>query len=368
MCSDKFNRSLEPNGSCVQATRSYNPSDAEPIEKRTGAGLSLDLLEPRPLAPPGSRYVVTDRIEISMLQFGFQTSNTGQASRNQEARFSSTNVSSQQSRATGQGSLASNMWWSHLNSLQSFNSGTNTIDHPHPEVVIHASTLPPQRNNSQNITGVTPEISSPSHLVNIHDHHMRSESTPPGERSGGSPDGHDHGRLFKKPASFSSFSSSHSVSSSETRTISYHSQSDEHWMEKYQELLAFYRIHNHSNVPSIFPENQALANWVKRTRVQYKLLHQTSQNWPRSTLTRERAELLSGVDFQVNLRSLSWQQHYEKLVSYHKKHGHVRVSIREDPSLCNWIKRQRKHCREFFNGEGSMTAEQIQKLILFDLL
>ena len=363
----QFNRSVEPTDGCRQATMTtyYNDNgDVQHIETKTGAGFALDLLEPRPLASPEKRFIATDPIEVSLLQLGFHMS-----AKDHEASFSLKNEPSHGSIAKRQQSRLSSALWHHLNSLRYSNTRTNTVDHHN--VAIHASRLPPQQDNSHNMTtSVTPRISSSSDVVfETQDCHLRLESMPSNEWSVGSKaSGHDDCCLFKKSASLSSFASSYYEPPRETKSVDYYSQSDENWMEKYQELQAFFRVHNHSNVPSIFPENQTLANWVKRTRGQYKLFHRRTQNWHRSTLTKERVELLSGVDFQTNLRALSWQQQYEKLVSFQETHGHVRVLSRDDPSLCYWMKRQRKLCRDFANGEGSMTAERIQKLILVDSL
>jgi Helicase associated domain len=349
----QFNRSFEPTDGCRQATRTYDD---------TGAGFALDLLEPRPLASPEKRFVATDPIEVSLLQLGFHMSAKDHEAKLKNEPSHGSIAKRQQSR------LSSALWHDHLNSLRYSNTRTNTVDHHY--VAIHASTLPPQQENSHNMTtSVTPRISSSSDVAfEIQDCHLRLESMPSGEWSVGSKASGYDCCLFKKSVSLSSFASSYYEPVRETKSVDYYSQSDEHWMEKYQELKAFFRVHKHSNVPSIFPENQALANWVKRTRGQYKLFHRTSQKWHRSTLTRERAALLSGVDFQTNLRARSWQQQFEKLISFQDTHGHVRVLSRDDPSLCNWMKRQRKLCRDFANGEGSMTAERIQKLTLVDSL
>jgi Helicase associated domain len=360
----QFNRSFEPTDGCRQATRTYNDNgDVHRIGGEAGAGFALDLHEPRPLASPEKLFVVTDPIKVSMLQLGFHMS-----AKDHEASFSPMkNIPSHGSIAKRRQSRLASALWYHLNTLQYSNTRTNTVDHH--DVAIHASRLPPPQDNSHNMTAVTPRTSSSSEVVvEIQDCHLRLESMPSGEWSVGSKTSDHDCCLFKKSASLSSFASSYYEPPRETKSVDYYSQSDENWMEKYQELQAFFRVHNHSNVPSIFPENQALANWVKRTRGQYKLFHRTSQNWHRSTMTRERAAFLSGVDFQTNLRARSWQQQYEKLVSFQDKHGHVRVLSRDDPSLCYWIKRQRKLCRDFANGEGSMTAERIQKLILVDSL
>ncbi len=228
----QLNRSLEPIDDGGQATRIYDNGHAEPLETKTGVGgFSLDLLEPRPLAPPESRYIVTDCIDISMVQLGLQTSN-----KDKKPSFPSINVRSQHSRATRQGSLASTLR-NHLNSLQSFDSRTNTIHHQ-AEVVIHAAGLPPPRDNiCHNNRELKPEISSPSHVVDIQDRHLRMESMPSDEWSVGSQSsGHDH-FLLKKSASFSSVSSSccEPLSATPPRTVNYESQSDENWMEKYQD-------------------------------------------------------------------------------------------------------------------------------------
>ena len=85
----QFNRSVEPTDGCRQATRTtYNDyGDVQHIEIKTGAGFALDLLKPRPLASPEKRFVVTDPIEVSMLQLGFHMS-----SKDHEASFCPINV------------------------------------------------------------------------------------------------------------------------------------------------------------------------------------------------------------------------------------------------------------------------------------
>ena len=298
-----------------------------------------------------------------MLQMGFH-----HAPKDETARFNSIHVPPQRSRAPLQGKGLASTMWNHPNFPQSSSIGTSTIHHH--DVVIHASRLPPPRSHGSTIMShsVTPENSFPRHTAEVQDHLLKLKSMPFDEWSLGSQASGRDCCLVKKSSMVSPSASSSGVIPSETGRVDYHSQSDEHWMEKYQELQAFFRFHGHSNVPSIFPENQALANWVKRTRGHYKLFHQTYQSGHSgSTLTKERAELLSRVDFQTNLRALSWQQQYEKLVAFQEKHGHIRVTLRDGPSLCNWIKRQRKHCRDYYvNGKGFITAERFQKLHFVD--
>ena len=358
----QFNRSEIPYEGYREDTRKDGKvSDAEQIDLTAGAGFSLDLLEPRPLAPPESRYLVTDPIEISMLQMGFHHSTKDEK------------ANKRISRAPLQGSGFACARSHNLKSLQSSDTGTATIYHH--DIALQAPRLPQchwnKKCHNRTAHAATQENSSPCHVADIQNYHLPLESMPFDEWSRDSQASIRDRRRFKESGSFSSSaSSSCGIPPGKARTVDYQTQSDEHWMEKYQELQDFFRSHDHSNVPSIFPQNQALANWVKRTRSQYKLFHQqTSHNQHTgSTLTKERVELLNRLDFQTNLRAVSWQQQYDKLVAFHETHGHIRVTVRDDPSLCTWIKRQRKHYRDFCvnGGEGFMTAERIQKLLAVD--
>ncbi|KAL3895529.1 MAG: hypothetical protein SGARI_007422, partial [Bacillariaceae sp.] len=66
------------------------------------------------------------------------------------------------------------------------------------------------------------------------------------------------------------------------------------WNERFQELLAFRAKHGHLFVPHHYPENQQLAQWVKRQRYQYKLKHQMGKH---STLSDDRQEALQNAGF-----------------------------------------------------------------------
>ena len=65
------------------------------------------------------------------------------------------------------------------------------------------------------------------------------------------------------------------------------------WNERYQELITFKEEHGHCCVPSHWPTNSALAQWVKRQRYQYKL----SQQGVHSNLTEKRKQLLDKIGF-----------------------------------------------------------------------
>ena len=65
------------------------------------------------------------------------------------------------------------------------------------------------------------------------------------------------------------------------------------WQERFRELLHFKQEMGHCNVPSVYPENPALATWVKCQRRQYRRL----MNGQYSSMTLDRINILNSVDF-----------------------------------------------------------------------
>jgi len=71
------------------------------------------------------------------------------------------------------------------------------------------------------------------------------------------------------------------------------------WMERFNELKAYRRIHKHCNVPTKYQDNMQLARWVKCQRRQYKLY----QEGQLSNITASRIEELESIGFSWQLRS-----------------------------------------------------------------
>ena len=67
------------------------------------------------------------------------------------------------------------------------------------------------------------------------------------------------------------------------------------WQEKLNELKAFKQRTGHYNVPSDYPENSALATWVKCQRRQYKV--SISSHSASSTMTMHRFQVLESLGF-----------------------------------------------------------------------
>mmetsp|Transcript_27443 Transcript_27443/g.41554 ORF Transcript_27443/g.41554 Transcript_27443/m.41554 type:complete len:252 (-) Transcript_27443:3-758(-) len=71
------------------------------------------------------------------------------------------------------------------------------------------------------------------------------------------------------------------------------------WQERLNDLKRFKRKHGHCAIPTIFPEDQTLATWVKFQRRQYKLY----MKGDRTYMTADRIETLEQIGFQWKQRS-----------------------------------------------------------------
>ena len=115
------------------------------------------------------------------------------------------------------------------------------------------------------------------------------------------------------------------------------------WNERYNELVEFKRVHGHCNVPSVYDENPALTQWVKRQRYQHTLMSSKKH----SVLTPARYDMLERIGFIWSAHEASWEESYEHLVEFRNQYGHCRVPTRYPPNqqLATWVKMQRRQFR-----------------------
>ena len=115
------------------------------------------------------------------------------------------------------------------------------------------------------------------------------------------------------------------------------------WNERYNELVEFKRVNGHCNVPSVFDENPALTQWVKRQRYQHTLKSSNKH----SVLTPARFEMLERIGFIWSAHEASWEESYDHLVQFRNQYGHCRVPTRypADQQLATWVKMQRRQFR-----------------------
>ena len=128
------------------------------------------------------------------------------------------------------------------------------------------------------------------------------------------------------------------------------------WEQRFQELVAFKKVHGHENVPR---KCGPLGKWVNSQRMQYRLWEQGKA----SKLTSERRQKLKDIGFVFSCHIMvPWDQRFQELVEFKKINGHDYVPTKSG-SLGAWVSRQRRYCRLSKEGKDSpLTSERRQKL------
>jgi hypothetical protein len=140
-----------------------------------------------------------------------------------------------------------------------------------------------------------------------------------------------------------------------------HPYQHERWMERYQDLVDYYRTNSHCNVPYVYKANACLGQWVKRQRHQYKLRNQGHH----SNLTEDRIQMLDMLGFIWDSHGAAWEEKFIELKEFCKTHGHCNVPCIYDGTskLSTWLKRQRRQYRLFVSNKAStMDYERVSKL------
>lgn len=151
---------------------------------------------------------------------------------------------------------------------------------------------------------------------------------------------------------------SDSETSSQGSTSKSHS---EKWNQRFQDLSEFRSKHGHCLVPLDWPENPALAHWIKHQRGQHKAKHSGKH----STLTDAREQALENLGFVWDSHRATWEERFHKIVQFQAIHGHSNLPSRYEanPRLSTWVKCQRRQFKLFQQGKKSqMTKERIAKL------
>jgi hypothetical protein len=135
------------------------------------------------------------------------------------------------------------------------------------------------------------------------------------------------------------------------------------WKQRFQELCAFQKEYGHCCVPSDWPQNQSLAQWVKRQRYQYK----KKKEGQHSNMITEREQALGELGFVWDSHAVFWEERLGELHAFREKHGHCNVPTRypENLQLAVWAKCQRRQFKLFTQGRSpsNMNLERISKLM-----
>lgn len=103
------------------------------------------------------------------------------------------------------------------------------------------------------------------------------------------------------------------------------------WNQRYNELLEYKRIHGDCLVPTKYPENPILGQWVLTQRSRFKMEHH-------GYLSDERIRMLNEIGFHWSAND-PWYARYHQLREYRKRNGNCLVGA--EPGLRQWIELQR---------------------------
>uniref|UniRef100_A0A7S4N9C8 Helicase-associated domain-containing protein n=1 Tax=Odontella aurita TaxID=265563 RepID=A0A7S4N9C8_9STRA len=143
-------------------------------------------------------------------------------------------------------------------------------------------------------------------------------------------------------------------------------QREEKWIQTYNKLVDFKRVHGHVDVSS--KHSQPLHDWVNTQRAQARAnldrARKGEQRKSSAALTMnelaERVRLLEEIGFNWTPRDKSWDDHFAALCAYREMHGHCDVPEKysPDPKLGHWVRNQRK----FYRRQEYISEERIHML------
>ncbi len=128
-------------------------------------------------------------------------------------------------------------------------------------------------------------------------------------------------------------------------------RAEQHWMEQYGLLVEYVKRNGHPHVPKSFSKNH-LGSWVWIQRQRRRGKH-------KSLLTHSQISLLDKLGFRWDVREDVWQEHFDQLARFEKKHEHVRIGKKTKgtvPSV-GWINKQRAQ-----HANGTLPADRKAKL------
>ncbi len=120
------------------------------------------------------------------------------------------------------------------------------------------------------------------------------------------------------------------------------------WEEKFERLVAFKEREGHANVPSHYPVDVELANWVGNQR-SFKR---------RGRLTPERIARLEAIGFSWDPNDAYWDDRFRELSAFARSTGHCNVPVTfHNRPLALWVVGQRSAFKS-----GKLSQERITKL------
>ncbi|MCU7667753.1 Helicase associated domain protein [Bacillus thuringiensis] len=122
---------------------------------------------------------------------------------------------------------------------------------------------------------------------------------------------------------------------------------DSSWENMFQQLVEYRKKYGDCFVPSDYPENRSLGNWVFNIRSKY------SEN----KLSIEKINKLNEIGFVWNVSKHVWNLKYNELLLFKKTHGNLLVEKKHNTQLFHWVLRQRNNYKQ-----GKLATEKFEKL------
>jgi Helicase associated domain len=112
---------------------------------------------------------------------------------------------------------------------------------------------------------------------------------------------------------------------------------DSRWTRLFDQLMEYQRQHGDCLVPSKYPKDRELGNFVKGLRAEA------------DTLSRDRREQLDAIGFAWDQHEVNWLARFHELQKFQRQHGHCLVSRSqrdhdaEYTGLGEWVRTQRRY-------------------------
>lgn len=130
------------------------------------------------------------------------------------------------------------------------------------------------------------------------------------------------------------------------------------WMDRFLELHRFRQQHGHCTVPK---QNAGPGGVLYRWTRQQRRNRRLGEAGMKEPMPEEKIKLLDGEGFVWDPPQEAWNTNFDKLVEFHRVHGHFNVSFESDKKLHRWVYNQREVYRKF--REGKKTPMTLERLI-----
>mmetsp|Transcript_19641 Transcript_19641/g.34502 ORF Transcript_19641/g.34502 Transcript_19641/m.34502 type:complete len:469 (+) Transcript_19641:111-1517(+) len=143
---------------------------------------------------------------------------------------------------------------------------------------------------------------------------------------------------------------------------------DHSWNAQYEECKLYVAEHGNTLVPSEYPKNIQLGQWVLKQRRNYKIAQKGGKkDISETTLSADRIQKLNDIGFVWAVHEAQWLERLEELKVYIANYGDALVpkSYSGQPFLGKWVDKQRLDYRRYM-AKKKMEEEWGDKEILDD--